>query len=86
MPRGYVTLAAVAHDQSRVALAAELDELLVYMHVLSNRWDTKTSELDHMPRIFVPSTPPTKTKLAWCIKKDICEVCYHASMHENVKQ
>ena len=30
----YVTLAAVAHDQSRVALAAELGELLVYMNIV----------------------------------------------------
>ena len=27
-------LAAAAHDQSRVALAAELDELLVYINIV----------------------------------------------------
>ncbi len=52
-------MAAVAHDQSRVALAAELNELLVNLKIVNYIWGTKTSELDHMP-MFFQDTPPKK--------------------------
>ena len=61
----------MAHDQSRLALAAKLDELLVYKNIVIFIWGTKTSKPKHIPRFFVCKYI-TKMKLTWCLnEKDL---------------
>ena len=60
----------MAHDQSRLALAAKLDELLVYENIDTFIWRTKTSKPEHIPMFFGNYT--THMKLTWCLtEKDL---------------
>ena len=60
----------MAHDQSRLALAAKIDELFVYKNIVIFIWGTKTSKPEHMPMFFCKYT--TKMKLTWCLNdKDL---------------
>ena len=53
----------MAHDQTRITLEAELDELLIHLKIIKYNCGKKTSELDHIPRFFSRYTTKKRPEL-----------------------